>query len=109
MKILIESQTGAATKTLTVGNAAPHFFPHVPMTFHLSGTLTGVETITFQYYDGTTWKDIVTSDGDAEFTATINTVTLYGPMELRISKGVTVVAAGVIAPQIAGLKGTDVS
>jgi hypothetical protein len=105
MEILIaKGKTAGASKTIKLGNDNNETFPTAPVTLYFLGaSLAGGETVTVQFLDGTTWRNMY-SDGDlVSLTATNNTLTIYGPLEFRVYKTITVADIGVGISHVRGL------
>ena len=94
MKTLIPPTTAAATSDpIYIGNEPKWTLPAVPVTIYLNG-IPGSDTIALQYLDGTTWRALVS--GGVAITLSADDVfhTFYGPLTIRLSKGVTTATIG---------------
>jgi len=89
MKVLIEPQTAESVQLISIGASRK-------MTIS-SGKLAGAEVVTFQLdEDGVSPLGDLYQDGSIrQLTATNNAVIVDGPIDLRVTKGVTALEVGV--------------
>lgn len=90
MKAIIQAQTIAATQIMQLG-IGKHTIS--------SGKLISAEVVTFQLIeDGVVTPGDLYKDGVIQqLTATNNALTIEGPIDIQVSKGVTAAAVGVYA------------
>jgi len=86
---------------MTAAGTSDEFEMHLDRHFASSisaGGLVGSETVTLEYYDGTTWRDYY-QDGEStpeQVTETNSMVTIYAPCRWRATKSVTAAAVAIM-------------
>lgn len=100
--MIVRTTSAAISNTIKVDNeisfAPPKadYYASVPCTICVSGTLTG-ETITIEYYNGTDWQELKSSDSTTTLTANNTVISIFAPVMIRINKPSTANSVGVIA------------
>jgi hypothetical protein len=97
MTVLIPPTTNpAVSAAIAIGNDRVWRQPAAPLTVMLIGTPAGTDKITLQYNNGLTWVDMKIAGSVVALDSDTNIRTLYGPLELRLSKTVTAAAIGAV-------------
>jgi hypothetical protein len=86
---LLSKTAGAASSDLVVIGQAPDNYPAYAVTLYLLGVANS-DSIKIQYPDGDDWRDT-----GWILSATTPVITIYGPLDFRVSKLATTAAMGV--------------
>lgn len=88
MKEIIAPQTAAATNKISLG---------IGLFTISAGKLVSAEVVTFQLdeKDVSSLGDLYQDGAIRQLTATHNAMTIQGPIDLQVSKGITAAAVGV--------------
>jgi hypothetical protein len=86
--ILEKTAEASDSKQYSIGQA-PNKYPSYAITLYLFGVANS-DSIKIQYPDGTDWRDTGWT-----LSAATPVITIYGPLDFRVSKLVTTAAMGV--------------
>ena len=101
---IAKGKTAAASKTYKLGNDNNNIYPTAPVTVYLLGaSLAGGEAVTVQFLDDTTWRNMYVAGELVALTTTNNIITIYGPLEFRLYKTITVGDIGVGISHVRGM------